>query len=189
MKKRLSINLNKKNAKELTKINSGSLIVGVYEGPFTEELKKIDEASNGQLKKLRKLGELKGQLGQGTYLPVLTGVRAQRTYFVGCGKKGKKLPRQDGVKILTKMVSAAISSKASTAFISIPKLNVGEEGDDWVIQQLAYLSENNSYTYDAKLNKKNQKKVSLKKVSLNINSRIPTTKLNRSIKVGQAIGR
>jgi len=189
MKKRLSINLNKKNAKELTKINSGSLIVGVYEGPFTEELKKIDEASNGQLKKLRKLGELKGQLGQGTYLPVLTGVRAQRTYFVGCGKKGKKLPRQDGVKILTKMVSAAISSKASTAFISIPKLKVGEEGDDWVIQQLAYLSENNSYTYDAKLNKKNQKKVSLKKVSLNINSPIPTTKLNRSIKVGQAIGR
>ena len=85
MKKRLSINLNKKNAKELTKINSGSLIVGVYEGPFTEELKKIDEASNGQLKKLRKIGELKGQLGQGAYLPVLTGVRAQRTYFVGCG--------------------------------------------------------------------------------------------------------
>ena len=41
MKKRLYIKLNKKNAKELTKINSGSLIVGVYEGPFTEELKKL----------------------------------------------------------------------------------------------------------------------------------------------------
>jgi len=189
MKKRLSINLNKKNAKELTKIISDSLIVGVFEGPFTEELKNIDEASNGQLKKLRKLGELKGQLGQGNYLPALTGIRAKRTYLVGCGKKGGKLSRQDGVMVLAKMVSAAISSKASTTFISIPKLNVSGEGDDWIIQQLSYLCENNSYTYDAKLNKKNQKKVSLKRVSLTIDSPLPDTKLNRSIKVGQAIGR
>ena len=189
MKKRLSINLNKKNAKELTKIISDSLIVGVFEGPFTEELKNIDEASNGQLKKLRKLGELKGQLGQGNYLPALTGIRAKRTYLVGCGKKQAKLSRQDGVMVLAKMVSAAISSKASTTFISIPKLNVSGEGDDWIIQQLSYLCENNSYTYDAKLNKKNQKKVSLKRVSLTIDSPLPDTKLNRSIKVGQAIGR
>jgi len=189
MKKRLSINLNKKSTVELPKVSSGSLIVGVYEGPFTEELKKIDEVSNGQLKKLRKLGELNGKLGQGNYLPALAGIRAQRTYLVGCGKKGRKLTRQDSTKILTKMVSAAISSKSSSAFISVPKLNVTGEGDDWVIQQLAYLCENNSYTYDAKLNKKNQKKISLKRVSLTINSPIPDTKLNRNIKVGQAIGR
>ena len=189
MKKRLTINLNKKSTVELLKVSSGSLIVGAYEGPFTEELKKIDEVSKGQLKKLRKLGELNGKLGQGNYLPALMGIRAQRTYLVGCGKKGKKLTRQDAIKILTKMVSAAISSKSSSAFISLPKLNVTGEGDDWIVQQLAYLCENNSYTYDAKLNKKNQKKISLKRVSLTIDSPIPDTKLNRNIKVGQAIGR
>ena len=150
MKKRLSINLNKKSTAELPKVSSGCLIVGVYEGPFTEELKKIDEVSNSQLKKLRRLGELNGKLGQGNYLPALTGILAQRTYLVGSGKKGKKLTRQDAIKVLTKMVSAAISSKSSSAFISVPKLNVTGEGDDWVIQQLAYLCENNSYTYDAK---------------------------------------
>ncbi|HIN73467.1 MAG TPA: leucyl aminopeptidase [Gammaproteobacteria bacterium] len=189
MKKRLSINLTKKNAKELPNISSGSLIVGVYEGPFTEELKIIDEVSNSQLRKLRKLGELKGKLGQGTYLPALSGVKAQRTYLIGCGKKEKKLSRQDGIKVLSKVVSAAISSKASTTFISIPKLNISGEGDDWVIQQLAFLCENNSYTYDAKLNKKNQKKVLLKRVSLSFNSSLSTAKLNRGIKVGLAIGR
>ena len=83
------MNLTKKNAKELPNISSGSLIVGVYEGPFTEELKIIDEVSNSQLRKLRKLGELEGKLGQGTYLPALSGVKAQRTYLIGCGKKGK----------------------------------------------------------------------------------------------------
>ena len=189
MKKRLSINLNIKTTNELVRQPTGALIVGAYEGSFTEELKKINEVSNDQLKKLRKLGELNGKLGQGDYLPALMGIRAQRTYLVGCGKKGKKLSRQDGVRVLTKMISAAISSKASTAFISIPKLNITGEGDDWVIQQLAYLCENNSYTYDAKLNKKDQKKVLLKRVSLTINSPIPNRKLNRSIKVGQAIGR
>ena len=189
MKKRLSINLNIKTTNELDRQTTGALIVGTYEGPFTEELKKINEVSNDQLKKLRKLGELNGKLGQGDYLPALMGIRAQRTYLVGCGKKGKKLSRQDGVRVLTKMISAAISSKASSAFISIPKLNITGEGDDWVIQQLAYLCENNSYTYDAKLNKKDQKKVLLKRVSLTINSPIPNKKLNRSIKVGQAIGR
>ena len=81
------MNLTKKNAKELPNISSGSLIVGVYEGPFTEELKILDEVSNSQLRKLRKLGELKGKLGQGTYLPALSGVKAQRTYLIGCGKK------------------------------------------------------------------------------------------------------
>ncbi len=61
MKKRLTINLNKKSTVELLKVSSGSLIVGAYEGPFTEELKKIDEVSKGQLKKLKKLGELNGK--------------------------------------------------------------------------------------------------------------------------------
>ena len=128
MKKRLSVNLNKKNAGDIIKTPSGSLIVGTYEGSFTEELRKIDIASGGHLKKLRKLGELKGKLGERNYLPALPGVRAQRTYIVGCGKKGKKLSRQDCVIILEKMVSAAISSGASNAFISIPSLNVLGEG-------------------------------------------------------------
>ena len=189
MKKRLSINLNPKTAKEITKVNSGSLIISVYEGPFTEELKVIDQASNGMLKKLRKLDELSGKLGQGTYLPALSGLKAERAYLVGCGKKGKKISRQDAVKVLTKMVSAAVSSNASNVFISIPKLNISGEGDNWIIQQLAYLCENNVYTYDAKLNKKDKTTRNLKKVSITIDSALSITKLNRSIKVGQAIGR
>ena len=104
-------------------------------------------------------------------------------------EKGKKISRQDAVKVLTKMVSAAVSSKASNAFISIPKLSISGEGDDWIIQQLAYLCENNVYTYDAKLNKKDKTTRNLKKVSITIDSALSITKLNRSIKVGQAIGR
>ena len=65
MKKRLSINLNIKTTNELVRQPTGALIVGAYEGSFTEELKKINEVSNDQLKKLRKLGELNGKLGQG----------------------------------------------------------------------------------------------------------------------------
>ena len=41
MKKRLSINLNKKSTAELLKVSSGSLIVGVYEGPLRKNLRKL----------------------------------------------------------------------------------------------------------------------------------------------------
>ena len=41
MKKRLSININLKTTKEITKVNSGSIVISVYEGPFTEELKAM----------------------------------------------------------------------------------------------------------------------------------------------------
>ena len=189
MKKRLSINLNQKIVKEITEISSGGLIIGVFEGPFSDELKIIDQETNGTLKKLRKLGELEGKLGQSIYFPALSGVKAQRTYLVGCGKEGKKLSRQEAVKILTKMVSVAISSKASNVFISIPKLSISGEGDHWISQQISYLCENNIYTYDAKLNKKDKTTRSLKKVSIAIDSSLSSSKLKKGIRVGQTIGR
>jgi len=104
MKKRLSINLNQKIVKEITEISSGGLIIGVFEGPFSDELKIIDQETNGTLKKLRKLGELEGKLGQSIYLPALSGVKAQRTYLVGCGKEGKKLSRQEAPNLLSWLV-------------------------------------------------------------------------------------
>ena len=52
MKKRLTINLNKKSTVELLKVSSGSLIVGAYEGPFTEELKKIETRVDKEVAKV-----------------------------------------------------------------------------------------------------------------------------------------
>ena len=92
MKKRLSINLKQHMFNQITKIKTKSLIVGVYEGSiFNEYTKNIDIATDGALKKLKKLGELEGKLSQCCYLPVLPGIKAERVYLVGCGKKGRKL--------------------------------------------------------------------------------------------------
>ena len=190
MKKRLSINLKQHMFNQITKVKTKSLIVGVYEGSiFNEYTKNIDIATDGALKKLKKLGELEGKLSQCCYLPVLPGIKAERVYLVGCGKKGRKLSREKAINVLSKMVNCAISSKADEASILIPDLKVEEEENNWISQQIAFLCENNVYTYDAKLNKKNKKVIKLKKVNIAVSSKLSSSKISRSLKIGQSIGR
>ena len=169
MKKRLSINLNQKMFDQVTNIKTDSLILGVYEDSnISGHIKQLDIATGKALTKLKRLGELQGKLSQSSYLPVLSGIKAKRVYLVGCGKKGLKLSREDVTKVLSKMIKCAISNKAEEASILIPLLNVKGEEDGWLSQQAAFLCENNVYTYDAKLNKKNKTVNKLKKISFSI---------------------
>ena len=132
---------------------------------------------------------MEGKLSQCCYLPVLPGIEAERVYLVGCGKKGRKLSREKAINVLSKMVNCAISSKADEASILIPDLKVEEEENNWISQQIAFLCENNVYTYDAKLNKKNKKVIKLKKVNIAVSSKLSSSKISRSLKIGQSIGR
>ena len=189
MKKRLSINLNQKMFSQINKIKTGSLIVGIFESSnINNHIKPIDLATDGVLRKLKKLGELEGKVSQSSYLPALSGVKAERVYLVGCGKKGLKLKKEEVKKVLSKMVDCAISSGAVEASILIPELKVDRERDDWVSQQIAFLCENNVYTYDAKLNKKKKKTNKLKKISIAIISQLNAKEINKSLKTGQSIG-
>ena len=190
MKKRLSINLNQKMFDQVTNVKTDSLILGVYEDSnISGHIKQLDIATGKALTKLKRLGELQGKLSQSSYLPVLSGIKAKRVYLVGCGKKGLKLSREDVTKVLSKMIKCAISNKAEEASILIPLLNVKGEEDGWLSQQAAFLCENNVYTYDAKLNKKNKTVNKLKKISFSISSKLSSSKINKRLKIGQSIGR
>ena len=190
MKKRLSINLNQKMFDQITNIKTDSLILGVYEDSnISGHIKQLDVATGKALTKLKSLGELQGKLSQSSYLPTLSGIKAKRVYLVGCGKKGLKLSREEATKVLSEMTKCAISSKAENASILIPLLKVQDEEDGWLIQQVAFLCENNAYTYDAKLNKKNKTVNKLKKISISIGSKLSASKINKRLKIGQSIGR
>ena len=53
---------------------------------------------------------------------------------------------------------------------------------------VVFLAENQSYTYDAKINKKDKKVITLKKLNVFISSS-PSSANRKSLKIGQAIGR
>ena len=188
MKKRLSITLDQSMSARLENVKTKALIIGIHEGKsISQELKKLDVVSKGVLKKLINREELEGKVGQSLYIPSLLGVVAERVYLIGCGKKSSSLSKDQVNKILTKLISAAISSNADEATISLPSLKTSE-GDEWVLNQLSLIAENQSYTYDAKLNKKNVRVVKLKKLRISIDSSSSDAKLKKALKTGQTVG-
>ena len=188
MKKRLSITLDQSMSASLENVKTKALIIGIHEGKsISQELKKLDVVSKGVLKKLINREELEGKVGQSLYIPSLLGAVAERVYLIGCGKKSSSLSKDQVNKILTKLISAAISSNADEATISLPSLKTSE-GDEWVLNQLSLIAENQSYTYDAKLNKKNVRVVKLKKLRISIDSSSSDAKLKKALKTGQTVG-
>ena len=188
MKKRLSITLDQSMSASLENVKTKALIIGIHEGKsISQELKKLDTVSKGVLKKLINREELEGKVGQSLYIPSLLGAVAERVYLIGCGKKSSSLSKDQVNKILTKLISAAISSNADEATISLPSLKTSE-GDEWVLNQLSLIAENQSYTYDAKLNKKNVRVVKLKKLRISIGSSSSDAKLKKALKTGQTVG-
>jgi len=188
MKKRLLITLDQSTSASLENVKTKALIIGIHEGKsISQELKKLDTLSKGVLKKLINREELQGKVGQSLYIPSLQGAVAERVYLIGCGKKSSSLSKDQVNKILTKLISAAISSNADEATINLPSLKTSE-GDEWVLNQLSLIAENQSYTYDAKLNKKNVRVVKLKKLRISINSSSSDAKLKKALKTGQTIG-
>ena len=188
MKKRLLITLDQSMSASLENVKTKALIIGIHEGKsISQELKKLDTLSKGVLKKLINREELQGKVGQSLYIPSLQGAVAERVYLIGCGKKSSSLSKDQVNKILTKLISAAISSNADEATINLPSLKTSE-GDEWVLNQLSLIAENQSYTYDAKLNKKNVRVVKLKKLRISINSSSSDAKLKKALKTGQTIG-
>ncbi len=188
MKKRLSISLDQKQIANLEKVTTNVLILGTHESKsLSQELKKVDSSSKGILKKLVAREEIQGKIGQSLYIPSLDGVKAERVFIVGCGKKSSTLSKDEINKVLTKVVAAAISSNVKDASVNLPALQT-EEGDEWILNQLSLIAENQSYTYDAKLNKKNKRVVKLKSLKVSIDSSINDIKLRKALKIGQAIG-
>ncbi|MEC7910344.1 MAG: leucyl aminopeptidase [Pseudomonadota bacterium] len=190
MKKYLTLNFDYISPKNIKGLKAKTLILGTYEGgKLNQFMQELSSASNGVLKKILDRKDITGRPGDGLYIPSLTNIRAERLYLVGCGKKGKKLSKEEVHKIFNRFIAYAISSKEEACTFIIPNLKVEKEDDDWLLQQLGMLAENNMYIYNPKLGKKNVTPNKLKRITVSYDSRKKTTTLKRSLKNGQIIGK
>jgi len=191
MKKRLSLALQQDLKKNLLKVKSDSLIIGVNEGNALNPISsKIDQATNGVIKKLAKRKEFEGKVGQQAYVAAPEGLSAERLYLIGFGKSKDLLSNEDIDKILNSTISSLKSSKSNNASICFPSLKYSNksQNDSWLLQKMATFFENRVYTYDAKLNKKNKSVNHLKKVNLFLESSLSATNQRKALKTGQVIG-
>ena len=86
------------------------VIVGIYDrNKLSAGANEIDTASNGELKRLIKSGDVSSALGRATTLTNLKGVRAKRVTVVGLGQISKF-----DARAFRKAVAAAITSVSST---------------------------------------------------------------------------
>ncbi|MFL2698102.1 MAG: leucyl aminopeptidase [Gammaproteobacteria bacterium] len=189
MKKRLTIKINKLSLNEMSKIKTDCLVLGINsDKSLNKNILELDKKTEGSIKRLQKKDYLKGNIGSSGYLAAPKGINSDLIYLIGIGKSKEKLSMEKAKSILSSMISSILTTKAKNASIIVPDMKVEGQDLNWVIQQLSYLAENNSYTYDAKINKKDKKVISLKKIDFYISSS-PNALIRKSLKIGQAIGR
>ncbi len=93
-------------------------------------------------------------------------------------------------KISSSVTSVLTSKKSAVGLVALPAMKYGskDHSDSSLLQKLGTSLESKSYTYDAKLNKKNKSINYLKKVSIFIDSKEAQAKLKKGLKTGQVVG-
>ncbi|MAG46308.1 MAG: leucyl aminopeptidase [Gammaproteobacteria bacterium] len=191
MKKRLTLTLNPELSKNLVKTKTDCLVLGVNDGGALNTFASdIDKATKGIIGKLRKRGEFEAKVGQTAYIATNDGTSAERIFLVGLGKSSKKLSAEDLDKISSAITSGLTAKKSSNGVVCLPDKKFESENSSLnaLLQKLGTALESSTYTYDAKLNKKNKKVNYLKKVSILLESTQKISELRKSLKTGQCIG-
>ena len=142
------------------------------------------------IKKLIKRGEFEAKIGQSSYIATNDGIAAERIFLIGMGNPKKPLNSDDLDKISSVITNSLASKKTTSGLVSLPSstFDTKDLNDCSFLQKLGTSLENKSYTYDAKLNKKNKSVNYLKKVSISIESKESDSKLRKSLKIGQVVG-
>ena len=93
-------------------------------------------------------------------------------------------------KISSSVTSVLTSKKSAVGLVALPtmKYDSKDHSDSSLLQKLGTSLESKSYTYDAKLNKKNKSINYLKKVTIFIDSKEALAKLKKGLKTGQVVG-
>ena len=186
MKKLLNLSITSNKKLNFAKDKFQALIVGVSDSKtLNGDIKNIDNATNGLIKKLISREELTGKIGNSVYLPTLNGIKADKTYFIGTGGKNKKISEVEFFKICQSISSAALSSKNSSIKVIIPEILVENRDTNWTMEVLGRHLESSSYQYFFK-GKKDQPKNVLKKIEIFIESK--KSNLSGSLKKGRIVG-
>ncbi len=130
-------------------VQTDCLIVGITEdGGFSDDLRAIDEASDGLLTRLQAAGELPRKVGKTLMLHALPGLKAERLLIAGLGKSDKL----DGVQFYKAACSAGKAlrqSRAKSAHCLLAETAVGDKDLAWKIRQAALGLAWSDYVYSA----------------------------------------
>lgn len=119
-------------------IASDWLILGVCEnGDFSPSVRRLDEALDGALTRIRERSDLTGKLGELTILPDARGIAAARVMVIGLGEQKKLTSARFDQALLTASRRAALT-RDTTVAVELPEEATERLGVEVVVQALAY---------------------------------------------------
>lgn len=109
-------------------------IVAVYEDTkLSDAAKLFDKASNGQISKILKRGDISGKQGQILLLHDIAGNQASRLLLVGCGKP-KSLTEVQYKNLVKTTVTALANFGIGDACVYLNELEIPNTDQNWLIQ-------------------------------------------------------
>lgn len=141
MKFKLDIN-------EVIKQRTDCLIIGIYDNSeLTPAAKKLNEISQGYLKKWLNKGDFQAKIGQTQLLFSVPNVKTDRILVVGCGKKSP-LSNRDYRKIISASIKALNSLKIKQISLFLTEVEVDKQSMPWKIKQAAEVIAETTYLFD-----------------------------------------
>ena len=169
------------------KLKCSCLAVTLFDGgALSVSAQKVDDASNGAISKILKLGDFTGAAEQSVLLPAPTGVQAQRLLLIGLGK----LPI--AAKSFRKSIGAALSkvtsSKAKDLTICFDGVDVADRDINWMVSQTGEVAATATYTFNQFKSKDQKKDIELAKITFLAADKKIQTSIAAAAKTAQAIG-
>lgn len=163
------------------------VIVGVYErGKLSAGATDIDVASNGELRRLVKSGDISAKPGRCVLLTHVAGVKATRVAVVGLGKS-----TEFGTRTFCRAVAAAIGSvsesKCNDVLNTLTLEDVGDASAYYLARQTVQTIGDVLYRFTEMKSERKNASMPLGKIGLSVASRGDATKAKLGATHGDAI--
>jgi leucyl aminopeptidase len=165
------------------------VIVGVYErGKLSAGAAEIDAASNGELRRLVKSGDLSAKPGRCVLLTRLPGVRAPRVAVAGLGKAGE-LDMRTFCRAVAAAISCIADSKSSDVLNTLTLEEVGNTSVYYLARQSAQTIGDALYRFTQMKSSRKNSRMPLGRVGLSVAGRGDAARALRGAEHGDAIGK
>ncbi len=134
------------------------VVVGVYEDRMlTSAAARIDEHSNGAIKRLVESGDITGKIGTTTLLFGLSAVAAPRVLVIGLGEQ-KKFDAARFHRASKEAAKVLKSLPLATATSYLTEIDVANKDSAWKLRQAALATDAQAYKYTATIKPKDKPK-------------------------------
>ncbi len=165
------------------------VVVGIFESrKLTEAAKVIDETSNGYIKAILSQGDMDGKANATLLLHNVPGMLCKRVLLVGLGKD-KEFGDKAFITAMHAVANVFQKSGITDASIFLTDIPVLERDVEWKINQIALIAMGSDYQFNQLKSKPEEKKYSLRKISLGISDRAALAAGKQALLQGVAIAK